>query len=246
MPHSNNQILSRVSPVDMADLRPYLRLVELPHGKILAETRERVNQVHFPHGGVLSCVVELEDGWTIETGMIGNDGAFGAGLALDNKVSLHKVIVQVPSRATVIDADRLKAVAQSSPDLLALLIKYEQFLLGQVQQTTACNAVHNIEQRMCKWLLRMHDLAGRELPLTQEFLAQMMGVRRSSVTGVAMQLQKGGLISYHRGKITILSMDLIESRACECHHAVRDQYASLFGFTPGMKVTSSAEQTQRV
>ena len=231
MPHSANRILSRASPVDLEDLRPHLRIVEMQRGKVVAESRARVNQVYFPHGGILSCVVELEDGWAIESGMIGNDGAFGAAQAIDNKASLHKVVVQVSGLASVVDAEHLKAVALSSPDLLALLIKYEQFLLGQVQQTTACNAIHSVEQRTCKWLVRMCDLVGTELPATQEFLAQMMGVRRTSVTGVASQLQKEGLISYSRGKLSILNMDLLQRRACECHRTVRELYATEFDDT---------------
>jgi CRP-like cAMP-binding protein len=232
MAQSPNYILNRVSAVDLADLRPHLRVIDLPHGRVIAESRQRVPQVYFPHAGILSCVVELESGWSIESGMIGNDGVFGASLALDSKVSLHKVIVQVPGSATVVGADHLKAVAHSSPDFLALLMKYEQFVLGQVQQTTACNALHSVEQRMCKWLVRMHDLVGNELPLTQEFLAQMMGVRRSSVTGVAVQLQKEGLIAYKRGKINILSMDLVQKRTCECAETVRDLYVEVFGALP--------------
>jgi CRP-like cAMP-binding protein len=151
-------------------------------------------------------------------------------------------MVQVPGSATVVDAEHLKAVALSSPDFLALLLTYDQFFLGQVQQTTACNALHSVEQRTCKWLVRMHDLVGDELPLTQEFLAQMMGVRRTSVTGVATQLQKEGLISYRRGKIQILSMDLVERRACECHSAVREQFVELFGHTDKTPKPSGAGQ----
>jgi CRP-like cAMP-binding protein len=237
MPHSTNCILNRVSAVDLEDLRLHLRVIDLPHGKVIAESRQRVPQVYFPHAGILSCVVELESGWSIETGMIGGDGVFGAALALDSKVSLHKVMVQVPGSATVVDAEHIKAVAQSSPDFLALLLKYEQFVLGQVQQTTACNALHTVEQRMCKWLVRMHDLVGNELPLTQEFLAQMMGVRRTSVTGVAAQLQKEGLIAYRRGKITILSMDLVQKRSCECAETVRDLYIEVFGASPNAEVS---------
>jgi CRP-like cAMP-binding protein len=229
MPHAKNLILSRTSSVDLEDLRPHLRIVELTQGKVLAESRERVQHVYFPHSGIISCVVEMENGWAIESGMIGYDGVFGATQALDDKISLHKVMVQVPGWATVVDADHCRAVAQSSPDFLRLLAKHDSFFLGQVQQTTACNALHSVEQRMCKWLVRMHDLAGSELPLTQDFMAQMMGVRRTSVTGVASQLQKEGLISYRRGKVTILSMDLVQKRACECHLAVREQYVDLFG-----------------
>jgi CRP-like cAMP-binding protein len=229
MAQSRNSILSRASRVDLEDLRPHLRVVELQHGQVLARSRERVSQVYFPHVGIISCVVELEDGSAIESGMIGNDGVFGAAQALDDKLSLHKVVVQVPGFATVVDAAHLRNVTQSSPELLALLIRYEEFFLGQVQQTTACNAVHSVEQRMCKWLVRMYDLVGSELPLTQEFLAQMMGVRRTSVTEVATQLQKEGLISYRRGKVNIVSMNLVEQHACECHRTVRELYVAIFG-----------------
>src|SRR5215203_7244200 len=243
MPHSNNRILSRASPVDLEDLRPQLRVLELKQGTVIAESRSRVNHVYFPHGGILSCVVELENGSAIESGMIGKDGVFGAAQALDGKLSLHKVVVQVPGMASVVSAAHLKAVAQSSPDFLALLIKYEQFFLGQVQQTTACNALHSVEQRMCKWLVRMYDLVGTELPLTQEFLAQMMGVRRTSVTAVASQLQKEGLIFYRRGKIKILSMELVEQRACECQRTVRELYVEMFGSVEGPRGRSSIERT---
>ena len=114
--------------------------------------------------------------------MIGNDGVFGAIQAIDDRLSLNKVIVQVPSRSSVVDAAVVKHLADWSPDFRRLIIKYEQFTLGQVQQTTACNALHSVEERTCTWLVRMYDLAGRDLPLTQEFLAQMMGVQRTSVS----------------------------------------------------------------
>jgi CRP-like cAMP-binding protein len=145
-----------------------------------------------------------------------------------------------------VDSTHVKAVAQSSPDFLKLIIKHEQFLLGQVQQTTACNALHTVQQRMCKWLVRMHDLAGDELPLTQEFLAQMMGVRRSSVTLNAIELQKEGLISYSRGKVTILSMDRVLKRACECAHTVRELYAAEFGASDKSPPTSLNERPEGI
>ncbi len=244
MPHSKNAVLARASPVDLKDLKRSLRIIDMPHGKVLAESRGRVHQVYFPHSGIISCVVQLEDGAAIESGMIGNDGAFGASQALDQKVSMHKVVIQVPGQASVVDADHIKAVAISSPAFLSLLMKYEQFLVGQIQQTTACNAVHSVERRMCKWLVRMHDLAGDELPLTQEFLAQMMGVRRTSVTGVASQLQSQGMISYNRGKLRILNMKLIERRACECANTVRELYATEFG-TDGARSTPALDQGTR-
>jgi CRP-like cAMP-binding protein len=139
-------------------------------------------------------------------------------------------MVQVPGVASVIEASRLKEVANKSADLRSLLIKYEQFFLAQVQQTTACNALHSVEQRTCRWLVRMYDLVGgKELPLTQEFLAQMMGVQRTSVNGVAAQMQANGLISYRRRRVTILNIDLVHGYACECPHAVREHYVEMFG-----------------
>jgi CRP-like cAMP-binding protein len=229
VPHSTNRILSGIRPADLRALQPHLRLVELEHGRVIAESGQRVQQVYFPHGGILSCVVELKSGFAIETGMIGDDGVFGGIQAMDGRLSLNKVIVQVPSRSSVVEAAVVKRVADSSPDFRSLIIKYEQFFLSQVQQTTACNALHSIEERTCKWLVRMYDLAGTDLPLTQEFLAQMMGVQRTSVSGVASRLQEEGLIDYHRGKVRIVNVDGLQRRACECHGAVREQYVDMLG-----------------
>jgi CRP-like cAMP-binding protein len=243
MPHSKNNLLARASAVDLEDLGRKIKVVDLKHGQVLADTRQRVPHVYFPHSGILSAVVELESGWTIETGMVGKDGVFGAIQALDGKLSLNKVMVQVPGQASVVDAEHLKAVCLSSPEFLALLVNYENFFLGQVQQTTACNALHTVEQRMCKWLVRMYDLVGTDLPITQEFMAQMMGVQRTSVNGVATQLQSEGLISYRRGHVTIVNIDLVQRRACECQTTVREQYAHLFG-NPEESSTKKSGATQ--
>src|ERR1700712_1193756 len=173
MPHSNNFLLARLDPDLLERLSPHLTVSELHHTDVLAETHQRIEKVYFPHTGIISCVVELVGGGAIETGMIGNDGAFGGAQALDDKVSLNHVVVQVAGIASVITSDLIREVADDLPAFRGLLIKYEQFFLAQVQQTTACNAVHNVRSRTCKWLLRMNDLVGAELALTQEFLAQM-------------------------------------------------------------------------
>ena len=237
---SQNRFIGCMSKVDLEQLQPHLRTIKLEQGQVVAESLGQVRDVWFPLSGILSCVVEMETGWVIESGMIGNDGALGAAQALDGKVSPHKVIVQVPGVAAVVNADRFKEVTRASPDLLALVLKYEQFLLGQIQQTTGCNALHSAEQRMCKWVVRMYDLVGPELPLTQEFLAQMMGVGRTTVTLVASQLQKAGLLSYRRGKVIIQNLELVEQRACECHQVVRTLYDSMFG---KMESAGSSDQT---
>jgi CRP-like cAMP-binding protein len=232
MPHENNLLLARVSPGDMKLLRPELMVAPLEHGRILADTHQRIETVYFPHSGILSFVVELEDGEGIETGMVGRDGVFGATQALDDKICLNKVVVQVPGIATVLSADRLKGIANSLPNFRSLLIKYDLFFAAQAQQTSACNAVHNVHQRICKWLLRMHELVGDDLPLTQEFLAQMMGVQRASVSTVATALQKAGLISYRRGHIHIVDIAQVKEHACECNASLASHYDKIFGQGP--------------
>ena len=228
MPHRKNFLLDRLDPNLLERLRPFLSLVELHHGEVLAETHQLVQKVYFPHSGIISSVVELVGGGAIETGMIGKDGAFGGTQALDHKVSLNHVIMQVAGTASVITSDEIRKVADALPVFRGLLVKYEQFFLAQVQQTAACNAVHNVQSRTCKWLLRMHELVGDDLPLTQEFLAQMMGVRRTSVTEIARGLQKAGMITYKRGRIHIVDLELIKNAACECNEDVRSHYRRLF------------------
>jgi CRP-like cAMP-binding protein len=228
MPHRQNFLLNRLDADVLRRLLPNLSVVQLASGDVLAGTHERVEKVYFPHTGIISCVVETIGGGAIETGMIGNDGAFGSSQALDDKVSLNHVVMQVPGAASVISSDHLRKAADELPVFRGLLVKYEQFFLAQVQQTAACNALHTVRARTCKWLLRMQELAGDNLPLTQEFLAQMMGVRRTSVTGVATELQSSGMISYSRGHIHIKDLEQIRQTACECDADVRSHYRRMF------------------
>ena len=228
MPHRKNFLLNRLDPDVLERLSSALVVVPLTQGEVLAESHARIEKVYFPHTGVISCVVETIGGGAIETCMIGNDGVFGASQALDGKVSLNHVVMQVSGEVSVISSDLLREAADAIPSLRGLLVKYDQFFLAQVQQTAACNALHTVQARTCKWLLRMHDLAGPDLFLTQDFLAQMMGVRRTSVTEVAGELQKAGMISYSRGRIRLLDLDMISQRACECESDVRSHYRRIF------------------
>jgi CRP-like cAMP-binding protein len=226
--HRKNFLLNRLEPAALAEIAPHLSLLHLEHGHVLAETHQRIQTVYFPHSGIISCVVELLGGGAIETGMIGKDGEFGATQALDHKVSLNHVVIQIAGVASVISSDRIREIANDLPAFRGLLVKYEQFFLSQVQQTAACNAVHDVQARTCKWLLRMHDLAGVNLELTQEFLAQMMGVRRTSVTQVAGHLQKAGMITYSRGRIHIVDLEQVRAWACECDGDIRSHYRRIF------------------
>jgi CRP-like cAMP-binding protein len=224
MPQRNNFLLKRLEPKLLSRITPHLSVVELHYAQVLAETDRRIDSVYFPHSGVISCIVDLKGGDAIETGMIGKDGAFGAGQALDGRISMNRAIVQAAGVVSVISTDHIVNVADEFPAFKKLLLDYEHFLLSQVQQTAACNAAHNIQARTCKWLLRMHELAGPDLLLTQELLAQMMGVRRTSVTEVAVELQKQGLITYNRGHIRIDDLGKMQSRACECDEDIRSHY----------------------
>ena len=233
MPHRKNFLLNLLDPALLGEIEPHLSVVDLHTELVLAETHQSIEKVYFPHSGIISCVVELIGGGAIETGMIGKDGNFGASQALDDKVSLNHVVMQLSGTASLMSSDRLREKAEAHPAFRAVLIKYDQFFLSQVQQNVACNAAHNVQARTCKWLLRMHELAGAELMITQEFLAQMMGVRRTSVTEVAGELQKAGMISYHRGRLHIANLNQIRQWACECDEDVRSHYRRIFASNEG-------------
>jgi CRP-like cAMP-binding protein len=209
-------------------IKPDLKLVELNHGDILAETGNQIRRVYFPHSGIISLVVELSIGDTIETATIGRDGVIGAASALDGRISFNKGIVQVGGVASVIGVERLRALADENKRFRSILIRHEQVLFAQAQQSAACNASHSAEARMCRWLLRMRDLAGERLKLTQQFLGQMMGVQRSTVSIAANTLQRAGLIKYRRGNIEILNVEGLREAACECYATVAAHYQKLW------------------
>jgi CRP-like cAMP-binding protein len=224
-----NNLLALLQPQDLARLAPHLSVVKLDQGQVLAAPHQSIKHVYFPHSGIVSYVVSLSDGQMIETAMVGRDGVVGAIQALDEKVSPNRIMVQMPGEASVIDVDKMREAVAASVSLRVMLAKHEQFFIAQIQQSTGCNARHSVEARMCRWFLRMHDLVGRELPLTQEFLAEMMGVRRTSVSMVASGLQDQGLIRYRRGLVRLTNLDELREAACECHEAVNTHYAKIFG-----------------
>jgi CRP-like cAMP-binding protein len=226
--HRDNFLLNLLEPGVLNRIEPQLSIIDLLREQVLAETHQRIERVYFPHSGIISCVVELIGGGAIETGMIGKDGNFGSSQALDDKVSLNHVVTQVGGTASLMLSDHLRQHAEALPPFRSVLIKYDQFFLAQVQQHVACNAAHNVQARTCKWLLRMHELVGPDLALTQEFLAQMMGVTRTTVTTVAGELQKAGMITYRRGHIHIVDLAQIQKWACECDENIRSHYRRIF------------------
>ena len=228
MSQSENRILNSLPQNVFAAAEPHLKPVDLRFGDTVAETDQAIDKVYFPHSGVISLVVALDVGDTIETAMVGRDGVVNGTAALDGSVSLNRGLVQVDGTASAISPDALRSLADEFEPLRGMLIRHEQVLFAQAQQSAACNASHTVEARMCRWLLRIRDLTGsNEMKLTQEFLAQMLGVRRTSVSVVAGTLQQAGFIQYRRGNIRLVDIEKLESGACECYNTVKGHYGRL-------------------
>lgn len=223
-----NQLLASLAPEDFELLRPHLRSVELVQGTVLVEGGAEIDQVYFPEDGIISLVVRLQAGATVEVAMIGSDGLFGAFSALDGRISLNTAIVQIDGSATVIDTAHLRAAAARSEHFRALLMRHEQVIFAQALQSAACNASHSVQARLSRWLLRAHDLTVRKkLKFTQEFMAQMLGTQRNTVSIVANTLQKAGLIRYRRGEIEITDLEGLRESSCECYGMVQHYYDKL-------------------
>jgi CRP-like cAMP-binding protein len=226
----SNLLLDSLSPGDTAALRQHLKPVFLDQQKILFDAGEPIDAVYFPTGAIVSLVVGLSTGEMVEAAMVGSDGVVGAAAALDGRISLSRAIVQLGGDAYKCDVDALKGTAMQSQSILSTLIRHEQTVYAQAQQSAACMATHDIEARLSRWLLRARDLADNDtLHFTQEFLAEMLGVRRSSVSVVAHTLQQAGMIKYARGKIQILNLEGLQETACECYGTVKSQYQALLG-----------------
>jgi CRP-like cAMP-binding protein len=231
----SNAILTSLSESDAAALRPHLKATHLEQKTVLFEAGGTIRAVYFPTTAVVSLVLTLASGEMTEAAMVGRDGAVGIASALDGKVALTRAIIQLSGDAMVCDHAAFRGAALQSERLIALVMRHEQTLFAQAQQSTACMAHHEVEARLCRWLLRARDLSGsNELPFTQEFLAEMLGVQRTSVTTVARTLQAAGMVKYSRGKIEILDVDGLREGVCECYETVKEQYAKLLGPPPSL------------
>ena len=227
MPNAN-LLLASLSAVDTAFISPHLKPVHLASQRVLFDAGATVDRVYFPSGSIVSLVVTLSTGEMIEAAMVGKDGIVGASAALDGKISLSRAIVQIGGDAMTCELDVIRKAAMQSHPLLALLIRHEQTVYAQAQQSAACNAAHDVEARLCRWMLRARDLSGSDtLPFTQEFLAEMIGVGRTSVSIVAHTLQQAGLIKYARGRIQIVNLEGLQEAACECYGTVTSHYRAL-------------------
>jgi CRP-like cAMP-binding protein len=228
IPPPPNRFLQSLSRGDFELLRPHLRDVKFVRSAVLFDPGGVIERLYFPHNGVISVVVVLENGDMIEAGMIGRDGVVGTPAALDGAVSLNRAVVQIPGAGSTIETQQMRAAVATSKSLRVKLYEHAQMLLAQAQQSAACNAKHQIEERLCRWLLRTRDLVESDgIELTQEFLAQMLGVRRTSVTLAARHLQAVKLIKNRRGHIKIIAEVALQDASCECYETVKSHVLRL-------------------
>ena len=204
---------------------PHLEPIKLKLGAIVCEAGGLLKHAYFPEGAVLSLLTVLENGSAIETANIGREGAFGLFAAMYSRVSFNRCLVQLEGSLVRCPIELLQSEFKRSEHVRDLFVSYSETLLSQVQQTVACNAMHTTEERICRWLLMMHDRAeGEALPYTHEFLSHMLGANRKSVTLAAQSLKTAGLISYHRGAIKVLDRPGLEKASCECYGIVRERF----------------------
>ncbi|HSV04495.1 MAG TPA: Crp/Fnr family transcriptional regulator [Phenylobacterium sp.] len=223
-----NLLLASLPAEDQGLLAPHLVQIELERGRLLYDPGDRVEQVYFPHDGVISMMTLMESGAAIESATIGREGALGISAAVSPRQSLVRAIVQTPTRAARINAVPLHEAWERSPRLRELVDRHGEALFGHAIQSVACNALHSVEARFCRWLLTCHDRISTDtVALTQEFLADMLGVQRTTVTAVARALQEKGAIRYRRGVVDIIDRPVLEALACECYGVIRRTYERL-------------------
>jgi CRP-like cAMP-binding protein len=227
-PPPQNKILAALPSKEYKRLLPHLTPVSLPSGETLYEANDRIKYVYFVNGAVVSLVTHMEEGTSVEVGLVGNEGMVGLSIVMGDDVSQNHAIVQIPDGAMRMATSQLKKELLRGGQLQTLLLRYSLVLLKQVSQTAACNRNHNLGERLARWLLLCHDrVGGDEIRLTQEFLAQMLGTRRSRVSEAAVILQNTGLIRYSRGVIKILDRKGLEEYVCECYQVVKAEFDRL-------------------
>ena len=225
-PFESNRLLAALRPDALAELSRYLALVDLPQDAVLFDAGDDVESTYLPSGPTqVSLLVVTSDGQEIEAASIGFEGAIGGVVSAGFKPAYGRAVVRVPGRAFCLPTNRLEEVKTHHPAVADLFDRAADVFIAQMMQVAACNALHPIEQRVCRWLLFAHDRSGDEpIRLTQETLAQMLGVQRTTISAVARVLQEAGVMDIGRGKVTILDRPALEKRACECHGAVEAHF----------------------
>ena len=226
--HSANKLLASLAPEDLETLSRGLTHVSLEKGALLYEPGDDIDLIYFPHDAVVSLMTLMQSGEAIESATIGREGAVGFAAAMFPRRSLSRIIVQVAGTASKISAAQLQQSCHDRERLRFLIDRHSDALFAHAVQSVACNALHSVEARFCRWLRCCHDrIDSDRVSLTQEFLADMLGVQRTTVTVVARTLQAAGLIRYSRGVVDILDRKGLEAITCECYGTVRRNYERL-------------------
>ncbi|OPY96976.1 Crp/Fnr family transcriptional regulator [Bradyrhizobium sacchari] len=228
--YPSNQLLQMLDAADFDLLRPHLATVEMVRESVLGEAGAALRHVYFPHSGSVSITVGLSEGQMIEVAMLGRDNVVGGGAALADGIAPADATVLFPGAASMLEIGAFRTIAAASLPFRSLIVRHEQVLLAHAQQSLLCNTLHPVEARLARWLLRARDLSDSAiLPLTQEALAQMMGVRRNAISLVAHALQRARIIRYTRGQIEILDPAALKATACDCYSAVKASHLRLLG-----------------
>jgi CRP-like cAMP-binding protein len=224
-----NKLLAALPPAEFDLLLPHLKTETMAQGLVLVVPGDEFDQIYFPLSGMISILAVLQDGKAIETATVGIEGVVGAMAGFGLYTSLTRCVVQLPMEVSKISAAQFRKAASNSDAIRNMCILYNEILLSQARVTAACNALHVIEARFCRWLLQSADRSASDtVRLTQEFLAEMLGVRRTSVTDIAVKMQEAGFISYSRGAIKILDRSALEKTSCECYKTLLDQADFLY------------------
>jgi CRP-like cAMP-binding protein len=228
----NQNHLLHALPADVYDrISSKLELVELKLGDVLYESGEKLRYVYFPTTAIISLLYVMEDGASAEIAIIGNEGILGISLFMGGDTTPNRAVVQSAGQSLRLKSQLLKNEFSRFGPMMRLLLRYTQALITQMSQTVACNRHHSVDQQLCRWLLLSLDrLQSKELSMTQELIANMLGVRREGVTEAAGKLQKAGLIQYRRGTITVLDRHGMESRVCECYQVVKTEFDRLLPY----------------
>jgi CRP-like cAMP-binding protein len=229
----DNRLLASLPQAEWQRWQPLLEPVDLPLGKVLYESGTTMSHVYFPTTAIVSLLYVMEDGASAEIAVVGNEGLVGIALFMGGGSTPSRALVQSAGKGYRIPATTVKEEFDRSSAVLHLLLRYTQALITQMAQTAVCNRHHSVDQQLCRWLLLSLDrLAGAELVMTQELIANMLGVRREGVTEAALKLQAAGLIRYARGRIKVLDRPGLERRTCECYAVVKKEYDRLLPESP--------------
>jgi CRP-like cAMP-binding protein len=226
--HKKNRLLAALPEAEWQRWLPQLELVEMPLGEVLYESGGTLSHVYFPTTAIVSLLYVMENGASAEIAVVGNEGLVGVSLFMGGESTPSRAVVQSAGQGIRLEGQSMKNEFNRAGPTLHLLLRYTQALITQMAQTAVCNRHHSVDQQLCRWLLLSLDrLEGDELVMTQELIANMLGVRREGVTEAALSLQQAGLIRYARGHITIMDRAGLEKRTCECYGVVKKEYDRL-------------------